>query len=190
MAAAMKTLLGVAQWRWTPFFAIVGGTIVYVLLMALIVPTEIGSSKSSKARGVSVIKDESPPITANMGGTSRAFPSRPPTLSRPSQPTPTLPAMAPPPPPMERPDPIPPPAREVLPDPPPPPPMPPPHEAEEEVEEEEEEEEQGAAPSPRPHRAIAGALRMLPQAGRPPQVAPPAPQGEDEPEPDEPDVDE
>lgn len=186
--AALNTLWGIVRWRWTPFFALVGGSLLYALVVILIVPSNIGRSTASKAEELVVVGDDSSPLSATVGASRtprstnpRGFspppraPITPPAAPvRPFVPTPAPePRSAPPPPPEPVVEPPPPPPE-------PPPPPPPPPAAEEEAEEEaepEEEEQQGAAPI-QARRNIAGALRVLPPA------ATPAPSPDDAPEPD------
>jgi hypothetical protein len=177
MAAALKRFWEMAQWRWTPFFGLVGGSLLYVLLVILIVPNKIGAAEKTKpGQDLRVIGDESPSSgSETMGAAARTPGGRP--FSRPGMTGAQPGGMSPPPPP---------PSPMLMPQPPmdprmgapeaPPPPPPPPQQEEPEVE-----EEQGANPMRTPNRALAGALRMLP----PPTAVPAAP--EPEPEPDEPD---
>jgi hypothetical protein len=187
VAAALKRLWEAAQWRWTPFFGLVGGSLLYVLLVILIVPSKIGADKA-KAGELVVIGDEPSPLNATMGGDSTRSPGARPFARQPS-PMATEPGVGMGSEPPQRPEPMPPPQpipidpRAATPPPPEPPPPPPPP-PQQQQEEEEEEEEQGANPG-RPNRALAGALRMMP----PPAVRPPA-GPEPEPEPDEPDDEE
>lgn len=43
---ALSRVLELARWRWTPFLALVGGSLVYVVLVVLLVPSRIGETRS------------------------------------------------------------------------------------------------------------------------------------------------
>jgi hypothetical protein len=180
--AAPNILWVVVRWRWTPFFALVGSSLLYVIVVLLLVPSQLGRTATSKAGELVVVGNDSSPVTATVGGSPR----------RPRDPAPRSqpPAVAPPPPPPmpERFPESPPMGQMEAPPMPPPPEPPPPQGANEEEEEEEEDDdgdeneegEQGAVEPPsRRDRALAGALRVMPLGAR--ESAGPGPGLNDEP---------
>jgi outer membrane biosynthesis protein TonB len=174
MAAALRSLQWIARWRWTPFFALLGGSLIYVAVVLLVVPTKI-AAPSSPTETLVILNDDGSQLTTSVGRAPRgnaprvstpmaqpgagaiSEPMPPPHSEPPAPPAPVAPMVEP------RPQPEAPPAP-----PPPQPQPPPPPQPQEEDDEDDEEEEQGAAPPPRvPGRSIAGALRLLPP-GSPP----------------------
>jgi hypothetical protein len=171
MAAALKALLAVAHWRWTPFFGLLGGALLYVGIVLLVVPTKINGPSPRAKESLVVLTDESSPLSASVARDPRASAVRSPSMHA----QPALPTR--PPEPSLQPEPHPPQGmmapqlREVEPRPQPEPPQPPPPppaqpvqpDEEDEEGDEDEEDEHGAAPPPPRNRALAGALRMLPR---------------------------
>jgi hypothetical protein len=156
---AVKLFKDIVEWRWTPCVAIIGSSLLYVLIAIIVVPSEIASTPPGKeaAAGRAVTVPEGmEPNNAFTGSPRR--PTAPPVVPPPPAPE-APPAMAPPPPPPPEPPPPPAeePAREEPPPPPPAPPPPPPQE-----EEVEEEAEPVPAPTAQvPPQTVEGRARFL-----------------------------
>jgi hypothetical protein len=171
----VNLLLAVARWRWTPFFAIVAGTLLYVLLVVALVPARIGDTPPPRFRAP-LAGTESDTAARTLAATQMSRPD----LSDTAQQAMPGPAVAPPPtppapedvsrfgfsPPLPRAEPpaaAPPAPPPVIQPPPPPPPQPPPP-------------AEVPAAAQVASRAMAAPLNGLPALQAPP--APNAPQGE------------
>jgi hypothetical protein len=129
---ALKWFRDLLEWRWAPFVALVGAALLYVLLMVLLIPSEIGSGPGATAASLgsrfgtsSELQGVGPDTlsTAAPAVDSHA-PEPPPTHIAPQAPpitpqrrgfSPPLPRAEPAEPPPSIPPPLPPPANVVLP---------------------------------------------------------------------------
>lgn len=184
---ALDAMSVAVRWRWTPFYALVVASSLYVLLIVLVMPTSFGGrDKGSSAALPNAGLDDTMPSNAVGAAAGRATRSTslapvprhvaagnafgfntPPT--GPATPVvqrryePPLPAAAP-----------------VMPPPPPPPPAPMPIQRQEEPEQEEAPQ---PVPAPRPARFFGGRLQHVippPQAEEPPANAPDDQGGDDQ----------
>jgi hypothetical protein len=153
MKAALASVLG---WRWTPFFAITGASILYVLVAEIAVAAVMSPSGDEAKDDTEPARDEivapierpaRPPSTAprRLAGTTPPPPREVVTEVAPIEPAPLAPAAMPPPPPEPPPAPAP---LLTVPVPPPAPPVVPPPPDEPEEEEAEEPQETEAEPEP------------------------------------------
>jgi len=166
---ALKILTSFVSWRWTPCVALIGSSLLYVLIVVLVTPKSL-SFGGPPSKAVNVIEGPEP---TNAMTPSRGATRREPAATReapamvPATPLPPTPVAVPPPPPSPADEP-----RRVEPAPPPPPA---PHAAEPG----EPDEEPHAAPPPpitARDRSLAAPLRMMPQlTANPNAVAPPPP---------------
>lgn len=165
---ALKILTSFVSWRWTPCVALIGSSLLYVLIVVLVTPKSL-SFGGPPSKAVNVIEGPEP---TNAMTPARGATRREPAATReapamvPATPPPPAP-VAPPPPPSPADEP-----RRVEPAP-PPPPAPPAGEPGE------PDEEPHAAPPPpitARDRSLAAPLRMMPQlTANPNAVAPPPP---------------
>jgi len=151
---ALKLLSAFVFWRWTPCFALIGSSLLYVLIVVLVTPKTLSFGGTPKA--VNVIEGPAPTNAtppADRGGASprRSPPAQPASPALPP-PAPATPAPPPPPTPAEEP------RREA---PPPPPPAPAPAPAQ--PDDEEEPAPPPAVHQPNPNaRFMAAPLRFIP----------------------------
>ncbi|MBI3203568.1 MAG: hypothetical protein HYZ29_18665 [Myxococcales bacterium] len=162
---ALKLLTSFVAWRWTPCVALIGSSLLYVLIVVLVTPKSL-SFGGPPSKAVNVIEGPDPTnALAPARGASRREPTAP-------APPAMAPVMAAPPTPVAPLPPPPAPAEEVRRAEPPPPPTPTPAAPDPA----EADDEPHAAPPPPINardRALSAPLRMMPQLTANPNTAPP-----------------